>query len=168
MPVDTPDGKPAVPKLVSTGKGRTTCGYFFPKGDRILFSSTHEASAECPPRPDYSHGYVWPIYNSYEIYTAKPDGSDLRRSDQCSRQLQRGIDHQPRRQENCLHVHAQRRPRYLHDERGWQRRPPADARTGLRRRRFLFRRRQENRLSLGAAENAGSKSPTTRTCSPAA
>ena len=78
MPVDTPDGQPAVPKLVSTGKGRTTCGYFFPKGDRILFSSTHATSAECPPRPDYSHGYVWPIYNSYEIYTAKPDGSDLR------------------------------------------------------------------------------------------
>jgi TolB protein len=78
MPVDPPDGKPAVPKLVSTGKGRTTCGYFFPKGDRILFSSTHEASAECPPRPDYSRGYVWPIYDSYEIYTAKPDGGDLR------------------------------------------------------------------------------------------
>jgi len=79
MAVDTPDGKPPVPKLVSTGKGRTTCGYFFPAGDRILFSSTHAASAECPPRPDYSHGYVWPIYSSYEIYTARPDGSDLRR-----------------------------------------------------------------------------------------
>jgi len=77
MQVDTPDGKPPVPKLVSTGKGRTTCGYFFPAGDRILFSSTHNTSAECPPRPDYSHGYVWPIYSSYEIYTAKPDGSDL-------------------------------------------------------------------------------------------
>ncbi len=79
MPVDTPDGKPAVPKLVSTGKGRTTCGFFFPKGGRILFSSTHETSAECPPPPDYSHGYVWPIYSSYAIYAAKPDGSDLRR-----------------------------------------------------------------------------------------
>src|ERR1700732_2358762 len=43
MPVDTPNGKPAKPKLVSTGKGRTTCGYFFPAGDRILFSSTHDA-----------------------------------------------------------------------------------------------------------------------------
>ncbi len=94
MPVDTPGGKPAVPKLVSTAKGRTTCGYFFPKGDRILFSSTHETSAECPPRPDYSHGYVWPIYNSYEIYTANPDGSDLRKPSQSfSRELQRGIDH---------------------------------------------------------------------------
>jgi len=46
--------------LVSTGGGRTTCSYFFPAGDRILFSSTHAASAECPPRPDYSKGYVWP------------------------------------------------------------------------------------------------------------
>jgi TolB protein len=79
IPVDTPDAKPAKPRLVSTGRGRTTCGYFFPAGDRILFSSTHEASSECPTRPDYSHGYVWPIYNSYEIYTARPDGSDLRR-----------------------------------------------------------------------------------------
>ncbi|MGB7848598.1 MAG: hypothetical protein WBL63_23500 [Candidatus Acidiferrum sp.] len=79
MTVDTPDGKPAVPKLVSTGKGRTTCSYFFPSGDRILFSSTHATSPECPPKPDYSRGYVWPIYNSYEIYTAKPDGSDLKK-----------------------------------------------------------------------------------------
>src|ERR1700688_3346149 len=37
MPVDTPDAQPAVPTLVSTGKGRTTCGYFFPKGGRTLF-----------------------------------------------------------------------------------------------------------------------------------
>jgi TolB protein len=79
MPVDTPDGKPAQPRLVSTGKGRTTCGYFYPAGNRILFSSTHESSSECPPRPDYSRGYVWPIYSSYDIYTAKLDGSDLRR-----------------------------------------------------------------------------------------
>ena len=78
MPVDTPDGKPAVPKLVSTGKGRTTCSYFFPSGDRILYSSTHAASAECPPKADYSKGYVWPVYDTYDIYTAKPDGSDLR------------------------------------------------------------------------------------------
>jgi TolB protein len=79
IPVNTPDGKPAKPKLVSTGKGRTTCSYFFPKGDRILFSSTHAASAECPPKPDYSKGYVWPIYDSYDIYTAKRDGTDLKR-----------------------------------------------------------------------------------------
>ena len=75
---DTPGGKPATPKLVSTGKGRTTCSYFFPEGDRILFSSTHAAGAECPPKPDYSRGYVWPIYDTYQIYTANADGSELK------------------------------------------------------------------------------------------
>jgi TolB protein len=78
IPVDTPGGKPATPKLVSTGKGRTTCAYFFPSGDRILFSSTHVSSADCPAKPDYSHGYVWPIYDTYQIFSAKPDGSDLK------------------------------------------------------------------------------------------
>lgn len=78
MPVDTADGKPATPKLVSTGKGRTTCSYIFPGGKKILFSSTHAASPECPPKPDYSHGYVWPIYDTYRIYTANPDGSNLK------------------------------------------------------------------------------------------
>lgn len=64
-------------RRVSNGKGRTTCGYFFPDGKRVLFSSTHAASPDCPPRPDYSQGYVWALYD-YDIYTARPDGSDLR------------------------------------------------------------------------------------------
>src|SRR5258708_2887278 len=76
--VDAPDGKPATSKLVSTGKGRTTCSYFFPSGDRVLFSSTHPPTPHCPPNPTYSHGYVWPIYDTYQIYTAKPDGSELK------------------------------------------------------------------------------------------
>ncbi|MCP4659097.1 MAG: hypothetical protein GY856_27120 [bacterium] len=69
--------KPGERRLVSSGKGRTTCAYFFPDGERILYSSTHLASAACPPRPDYSQGYVWAIYPSYEIFTARPDGSAL-------------------------------------------------------------------------------------------
>lgn len=64
--------------LVSTGQGRTTCAYFFPDGERILYSSTHERDAACPPPPDYSRGYVWALYD-YDIYTANPDGSELRR-----------------------------------------------------------------------------------------
>ena len=65
--------------LVSTGKGRTTCGYFFPGGRRILYSSTHLAGDVCPPKPDYSLGYVWPLEKAYDIFTAKPDGTDLER-----------------------------------------------------------------------------------------
>jgi Tol biopolymer transport system component len=66
------------PRQVSTGKGRTTCGYIFPKGDRIIYSSTHLASPDCPPRPDMTRGYVWQLYDSFDIFSAKPDGSDLR------------------------------------------------------------------------------------------
>jgi TolB protein len=64
---------------VSTGTGRTTCGYFYDRDRRVLFSSTHLGSDSCPPRPDYSHGYVWAIYPDYDIFTARADGSDLRR-----------------------------------------------------------------------------------------
>jgi Tol biopolymer transport system component/Zn-dependent M28 family amino/carboxypeptidase len=63
--------------LVSTGKGRTTCSYFMAGGQRVLFSSTHLSGDACPPPPDRSHGYVWSIDPGYEIFTARPDGSDL-------------------------------------------------------------------------------------------
>lgn len=65
-------------RMVSTGQGKTTCAYFFPGGDRILYSSTHLAGSDCPPRPDYSRGYVWPLHAGYDIFTARGDGSDLR------------------------------------------------------------------------------------------
>ncbi|HTY38808.1 MAG TPA: hypothetical protein VMH23_16935 [Bacteroidota bacterium] len=65
-------------KLVSTGKGRTTCGYFFPGDKRILFASTHGHGSDCPPSPDKSKGYVWGVFNDYDIYAANADGSDLK------------------------------------------------------------------------------------------
>jgi len=65
-------------KMLSNGKGRTTCSYFYPDNKKILYSSTFMASAECPPRPDYSKGYVWALFD-YDIFTAKPDGSDTKR-----------------------------------------------------------------------------------------
>lgn len=63
--------------LVSTGKGRTTCSYFLPGDRRVLYSSTHLAADSCPPPPDHSQGYVWALYESYDIFTARRDGSDL-------------------------------------------------------------------------------------------
>jgi TolB protein len=63
---------------VSTGTGRTTCAYFYPDGDRILYSSTHHHDEACPVPPDMSRGYVWPIYPTYDIFTSNLDGSDLR------------------------------------------------------------------------------------------
>ena len=63
---------------VSTGEGRTTCGYFFPTGDRVLYSSTHHLSPTCPAPPDRSRGYVWPLH-PYDIFVAGPDGTGTRR-----------------------------------------------------------------------------------------
>ena len=67
-------------RMVSTGKGRTTCSYFL-QGDRqIIYSSTHLGSDACPPPPPHIPGrYVWSIYPAYDIFVAKPDGSELKR-----------------------------------------------------------------------------------------
>ena len=64
--------------IVSTGDGRTTCSYFYPSGDRILYSSTHHHDAACPPNPDMSRGYVWGIHDTYDVFVADADGSNLR------------------------------------------------------------------------------------------
>ena len=66
-------------RLVSTGKGRTTCGYFFPDATRIIYASTHFGGDACPPPPDRTGGYVWPIYPSYEIVAADADGGHVTR-----------------------------------------------------------------------------------------
>ncbi len=66
-------------KMVSTGKGRTTCSFFYKSMKKIIYSSTHLGSVECPPNPDYSKGYVWPIYSSFDVFSAKPDGTKVKR-----------------------------------------------------------------------------------------
>ena len=65
--------------MVSTGKGITACGYFYPDGKHILYSSTHLSDDDCPPPPDKSKGYVWAVHKSYDIFMARADGSDLKR-----------------------------------------------------------------------------------------
>lgn len=65
--------------MVSTGKGRTTCGYFLPDNEHILYASTHLAGDACPPDVDHSKGYVWAVYPAYDIFVAKADGTELKR-----------------------------------------------------------------------------------------
>jgi Tol biopolymer transport system component len=60
-------------RLVSTGKGRTTCGYFV-DNSRIVYASTHQSDAACPTPPDRSKGYVWGVFPGYDIYLAGLDG----------------------------------------------------------------------------------------------
>jgi Tol biopolymer transport system component len=64
--------------LVSTGKGRTTCGYFLADNKHIVYASTHGAGDACPKPPDRSHGYVWGVFAGYDIYLATDDGKILK------------------------------------------------------------------------------------------
>jgi len=63
--------------LVSTGQGRTTCAHYMPDGGSIVYASTHLADAECPPVPGMEQGYVWPVYDSYDIFRVNTDGTGL-------------------------------------------------------------------------------------------
>jgi len=65
-------------RLVSTGRGATTCGYFFPHRPGLLYSSTHLVSPDCPEPPDRSKGYVWKLQDGFDIFTAALDGSGLK------------------------------------------------------------------------------------------
>jgi Tol biopolymer transport system component/Zn-dependent M28 family amino/carboxypeptidase len=64
-------------KLVSTGKGRTTCSYFLKGDQEIVYASTHESSPTCPTPPDMSKGYLWGLFD-FDVYRANADGSNLR------------------------------------------------------------------------------------------
>jgi len=70
-------GKPFEYKLISTGKGRTTCPFFTKDGKHIIYASTHLAGDACPPVPDrtkYGNKYIWPLYDTYDIFMADLDG----------------------------------------------------------------------------------------------
>ena len=65
-----------VPPMISTGKGRTTCAYFLPDNKHYVYGSTHLGGEECPPAPLRKNGrYVWPIYDSYDIFVSDLEGN---------------------------------------------------------------------------------------------
>jgi TolB protein len=79
--VPTSPNEPFVPRLVSTGKGRTTCGYFMKDGRHVVYGSTHLGGDECPPVPDrtkYGNRYIWPLYRSMDIFMADTSGKIVR------------------------------------------------------------------------------------------
>ncbi|MEO6612964.1 MAG: hypothetical protein ABIT05_10790 [Chitinophagaceae bacterium] len=64
-------------RMISNGKGRTTCPFFTRDGKHIIYASTHLNSNDCPPVPDrskYGNKYIWPLYDSYDIFMADLDG----------------------------------------------------------------------------------------------
>ncbi|MEW5702203.1 MAG: M48 family metalloprotease [Candidatus Zixiibacteriota bacterium] len=66
-------------RQVSTGRGATTCAFFAPDGQRIVYCSTHLTGDSCPPRASHGRGYVWTLHPGYDVFSARPDGSDLKR-----------------------------------------------------------------------------------------
>lgn len=66
-------------RMVSTGKGRTTCAYFLGDGKHIVYASTHEGGDACPSPADRSKGYVWPIYPTYDLYLATDAGKIVKK-----------------------------------------------------------------------------------------
>jgi Tol biopolymer transport system component len=64
------------PPMISTGKGRTTCAYFLPDNKSFVYASTHLGGDDCPETPLRREGkYVWPIYDSYDIFIADLEGN---------------------------------------------------------------------------------------------
>ena len=68
-----------IPARLSTGLGRTTCAYFLPGDKTIVYASTHLVDPACPPVPERRADgkYVWPIYDSFDIFTADMQGNIL-------------------------------------------------------------------------------------------
>ncbi len=63
-------------RQVSSGQGVTTCAFIAPDSRSIIYASTHLQQQQCPPKPDYSKGYVWPLHAEYDIFTADPGGGN--------------------------------------------------------------------------------------------
>jgi len=63
-------------RQVSSGQGVTTCSFIAPDNRSIIYASTHLQHRQCPPRPDHSQGYVWPLYEAYDIFRAGPEGEN--------------------------------------------------------------------------------------------
>src|SRR5436189_3161608 len=69
---------------VSPGIGKTTCGFFQPGTDRILFASTHadpEAVAKQKTELEFrasgkQRRYSWDYDATFDIFSTKQDGSD--------------------------------------------------------------------------------------------
>jgi dipeptidyl aminopeptidase/acylaminoacyl peptidase len=67
------------PKMISTGKGRTTCSYFMPGNKQILYASTHLGGDQCPTDPPRGKKYLWGIFDSYDIFVADLNGKIVKK-----------------------------------------------------------------------------------------
>lgn len=79
--IPTRQGEKFEPRAISSGKGRTTCGAFLKDGKHVIYASTYLGGDSCPPVPDrkkYGNKYIWPLYDSYDIFMADLDGKIIK------------------------------------------------------------------------------------------
>ena len=75
------------PRLVSTGRGRTTCAYFSPDGRSLLFASSHTDPhidvTELKAREEAAKGgrrrYQWDFDPHMDLYSVNFDGTGMKR-----------------------------------------------------------------------------------------
>lgn len=69
-------------RQVSSGRGVTTCSYFLPDGQHVVYASTQGAGAACPPPIDPKEfqrlGYFWRVFPEYDLWTSDLDGENAR------------------------------------------------------------------------------------------
>ena len=65
-------------KMLSNGDGKTTCAFYTPDKRHIIYASTHKFASQCPPKPDYSKGYVWSLFKGFDIFQADLDGKNAK------------------------------------------------------------------------------------------
>lgn len=69
-------------RMVSSGKGRTTCAFFTKDNKHIIYASTQQEGDQCPPvvdRAKYGNRYIWPVYAGYDIYMADTKGKIIKK-----------------------------------------------------------------------------------------
>ena len=109
-------------------QGRDHLRALLPGDGDLLYASTHLAGDACPPRPDMSQGYVWALYDSYDIFKRQA-GRQRRCSALTSDEGLRRRGHRLRQGRlDRLHLHARRRHRALPHGRGRQEREAPDPR----------------------------------------
>lgn len=67
-----------IPQIASTGFGRTTCSYFMPGDSTIIYASTHLGDSACPIEPPRGDKYVWPVYNTFDIFISDLKGNIIK------------------------------------------------------------------------------------------
>lgn len=72
-------GAPGTMESITDGSGATTCAYFLPGDQEVVWASTHLGGKACPAKPDRSKGYVWALYDTYDVFKSKADGTGIQR-----------------------------------------------------------------------------------------